>query len=101
MVDKNTNNDIKEIKRPGQILDHVDTKEHLVELFNYITSLQEIEKEHKKCTRKHWQQKCAEHSINENIYKLRIDKAIEYINNNGIIDLNGYDLLDILRGEDE
>ena len=29
-----------------------------------------------------------------------IDKAIEYINNNGILDLNGYDLLDILRGED-
>lgn len=30
----------------------------------------------------------------------RIDKVIEYINNNGILDLNGYDLLDILRGND-
>ena len=25
---------------PGQILDYVDTKEHLLELFNYITNLQ-------------------------------------------------------------
>lgn len=34
---------IKEIniKTPGQILDYVDTKEHLLELFNYITNLQE------------------------------------------------------------
>ena len=31
--------------------------------------------------------------------KDRIDRAIEYINDNGILDLNGYDLLDILRGE--
>jgi len=30
----------------------------------------------------------------------RIDKAINYIKDNGIIDLNGYDLLDILRGKD-
>ncbi len=30
----------------------------------------------------------------------RIDKAIEYINDNGIIDLNGYDLLKILKGEE-
>lgn len=35
--------EIKEIniKRPGQILDYVDTKDHLLELFNYITNLQE------------------------------------------------------------
>lgn len=26
----------------------------------------------------------------------KIDKAIDYINNNGILDLNGYDLLEIL-----
>lgn len=32
--------------------------------------------------------------------KKRIDKAIEYINKNGILDLNGYDLLNILRGVD-
>ena len=31
----------------------------------------------------------------------RIDKAIEYIEHNGIIDLNGYDLLDILKGRDK
>ena len=30
----------------------------------------------------------------------KIDKAIEYINDNGIIDLNGYDLLKILKGEE-
>ena len=41
--------------------------------------LKEIEKEHKNCTRKHWQQKCAEHCANEMIYKSRIDKAVEYI----------------------
>lgn len=35
--------EIKEIniKFPGQILDYVDTKEHLLELFNYIINLQE------------------------------------------------------------
>lgn len=35
--------EIKEIniKMPGQILDYVDTKEHLLELFNHITNLQE------------------------------------------------------------
>jgi hypothetical protein len=35
--------EIKEINItfPGQILDYVDTKEHLLELFNYITNLQE------------------------------------------------------------
>ena len=37
--------EIKEINIPfpGQILDYVDTKEHLLELFNYITNLQESE----------------------------------------------------------
>ena len=29
------------ISFPGQILDYVDTKEHLLDLFNYITNLQE------------------------------------------------------------
>ena len=35
--------EIKEIniKIPGQILDYVDTKEHLLELYYYITNLQE------------------------------------------------------------
>ena len=34
--------EIKEINItfPGQILDYVDTKEHLLDLFNYITNLQ-------------------------------------------------------------
>lgn len=39
--------------------------------------LKEIEKEHKNCTRKHWQQKCAEHCANEMLYKSRNEKAIE------------------------
>jgi hypothetical protein len=47
--------------------------------------LKEIEKEHKNCTRKHWQQKCAEHCANEMIYKSRNEKAIEYINNDLLI----------------
>ena len=34
-------------------------------------------------------------------YKSKIDKAIEYIKENGIIDLNGYDLLNILEGSDK
>ena len=33
-------NDKINIKRPSQILDYVDTKEHLVDLFNYINQLQ-------------------------------------------------------------
>lgn len=51
----------------------------LEKVLDYITNLQEIEKEHKNCTRKHWQQKCAEHCANEMIYKSRNEKAIEYI----------------------
>ena len=34
------------IKIPGQILDFVDTKEHLLDLFNYITNLQTIEQQY-------------------------------------------------------
>ena len=48
-------------------------------ILDYITNLQEIEKEHKNCTRKHWQSKCAEHYINEKLLQSRIDKAVEYI----------------------
>ena len=47
---------------------------------DYITNLQEIEKEHKNCTRKHWQSKCAKHCANEKLLQARIEKAIEYIN---------------------
>lgn len=44
------NDKIKEIniKIPGQILDYVDTKEHLLDLFNYITNLQKTNKNHSK-----------------------------------------------------
>lgn len=41
--------------------------------------LKEITEEHKNCTRKHWQQKCAKHCANEMIYKSRIDEAIEVL----------------------
>lgn len=49
-------------------------------LLDYITNLQEIEKEHKNCTRKHWQSKCAEHYINEKLLQSRIDKAVDFTN---------------------
>ena len=38
---------------PGQILDYVDTKDHLLELFNYITNLQEENEYLKKNQRFH------------------------------------------------
>ena len=75
------NKEIKEIKWPGQILDYVDTKEHLVELFNYITNLQE----------------------ENELLKNRIDKAIEYIKSYlPNYSFDHYDLeklLNILRGD--
>ena len=64
-----------EDNREYKLLDKGDDKL----LLDYITNLQEIEKEHKNCTRKHWQQKCAEHCANEMIYKSRNEKAIEDI----------------------
>ena len=72
-----------------------------------------VEEEHKNCTRKHWQEKCAEHCANEKILQCRIDKAIEYINSknkyyyeNGkeIVHqeiINSIDLLNILKGSDK
>ena len=36
-----------------------------------------------------------------NLRQERINKALEYIYKNGIIDLNGYDLLKILQGSDK
>lgn len=74
------NKEIKEIKWPGQILDYVDTKEHLAELFNYITNLQE----------------------ENELLKNRIDKAIEYFVRRDI-EWGSYEqkfLLNILRGEE-
>ena len=41
---------------------------------------QELKEYKKNATRKHWQQKSAEHYAKEVIYKSRIDKAIEYLN---------------------
>lgn len=48
--------EIKEIniKMPGQILDYVDTKEHLLELFNYITNLQEELEDYKQISIRHY-----------------------------------------------
>ena len=40
-------------------------------------------------------------SAKRRLLQQRIDMVIEYINDNGILDLNGYDLLSILRGEDK
>ena len=74
------NEEIK-ITYPGQILDYVDTKEHLLQLFNYITNLAD--------------------------YKSRIDKAAEILKHDmDIIDLgDGYttceEVLNILEGSDK
>lgn len=165
MVDKNTNNDIKEILDyfKKYVNDKYETytvvdkhTQNLKILLNYISDLQEenkewemtfdafssrpyahryleekrkelnnphiigldsemiykdyydLKEEHNKCTRKHWQQKCAEHCTNEMIYKSRSDKAIEYIEDNMsyVVKGNkeyipaGEELLDILRGKD-
>lgn len=76
-------------------------------LLDYITNLQEIVEEHKNCTRKHWQQKCAEHYANEMIYKSRNEKAIEFVKEHQrkdeFLNLNEWqtkDLLNILGGDD-
>ena len=69
------------ILRPGQILDYVDTKEHLQKLFNYITNLQ---KENKHLSKSYAdailfnQKRCEQNKE----LKQRIDKAIEYIKKN-------------------
>lgn len=109
------NNEIKEIniKIPGQILDYVDTKEHLLKLFNYITNLQQ-ENERLKDNRDWWkdrffgqQEYDDSHRITAIEYKKRIDKAIEYIENQtSLFDkcyFSGFkDLLNILQnGSDD
>ena len=75
----------KEIKLtyPGAILDYVDTKEHLLELFNYITNLQkksEILEENNKLL---IQQKSQMYNDLDEITD-KIEKAIELINNTHI-----------------
>lgn len=76
----------------------------ILELYNELIRLRE---ELSKCTRKHWQNKCAEHCINEKILQSRIEKAIEYIEQNefyldyktGACIKGVMPLLNILRGE--
>lgn len=66
--------EIKEIniKIPGQILDYVDTKEHLIELFNYITNLQEeINKLTAESTE--WESKCYDLQEELKEYKMIFD----------------------------
>lgn len=122
------NDEIKEIniKIPGQILDYVDTKEHLLELFNYITNLQqELEryKHYSKTTgieelmtenerlkelcykQKEEYEKLFNHLIIDKPRK-RNKKAIEYINTNkekqyGLTDKNIEELLNILQNGSE
>lgn len=97
------------IKRPGQILDYVDTKEHLFDLFNYITNLQEENQEIKNTidfidnkykNTINYNEKLIEYNQD---YKSRIEKAIEYIKaskiNRYAYALDFDTLLKILRGE--
>lgn len=94
------NDEIKEIniKIPGQILDYVDTTEHLLELYNYITNLQQENERLKKLEYK-FIDTCGENesfTLEEYLdignklydserekedYKSRCEKAVEYINN--------------------
>ena len=81
-------------------LTHIDlTRKQMKILGDYITNLHVIEKEHKNCSRKHWQQKCAEHCANEMIYKSRNEKAIEFCKKYDFI--LKWQLLEILEGEDK
>ena len=82
---------------------------YITNLQNRITELEEINKQHQElnrelrkenkelkeykenATRKHWQQKCAEHCINEKLLQARINKAIEYIKENACWDMICHD----------
>lgn len=67
---------------PASVVDELRLSSFSAELLlDYITNLQKIEQEHKNCTRKHWQQKCAEHYANETIYKSRCEEAIKDLKN--------------------
>lgn len=78
---------------------------YLLETIKQEKLLDEFE-EYKKMTREEIEYQLGWGDTNEfswgfAIYLLNnIDKAIEYINDNGILDLNGYDLLKILNGEE-
>lgn len=69
----------EEVKKFLECSSNYDVIDYITNLQQENEKLKEIEKEHKNCTRKHWQQKCAEHYVNEMIYKSRCEKAIEYI----------------------
>lgn len=79
--------EIKEIKikSPGQILDYVDTKEHLIELYNYITNLEQENKYLKKINDEKTKIGIADHKYASKkedeviVLQSRIDKAIENI----------------------
>lgn len=62
------------IENIQQLLEHIETDKKAEELVDYINKLQIENKQLKK----------------------EKQQAIDYINNNGILDLNGYDLLEIL-----
>ena len=80
-------------------------KKEITNLQQENERLKEIEKEHKNCTRKHWQQKCGEHHAKELFYRLTIEKTIEYIkqHSNNLVEClyveEVKDLLNILKGE--
>ena len=84
--------EIKEIniKIPGQILDYVDTKDHLLDLFNYITNLEQENEELKKNQRYYkngvFSLEYDKETLSDMVddYKSRCDIAIEY--NNEIVD---------------
>ncbi len=68
--------------------------------------VEELREYKKNATRKHWQQKCAEHHVQEKIYKSKCEKAIEYIKENyptSTINYQDdkYKLINILNGSDE
>lgn len=111
------------IQRPGQILDYVDTREHLFDLFNYITKLEQENKLLKKTklAKQFPNTHCVKIKINT--YKDRIDKAIEHLHKRNeqnksaltnkeetiiskhellkLENINNEILEDILRGKDE
>lgn len=106
---------IKEIniKIPEQILDYVDTMEHLLELYNYITNLQQ-ENEHLRSDLNTLKNTIIEvnslfnHLTKKDLdYKSRCEKAVEYMNNTfnitGVKDM--FDIMnkleDILNGRSD
>lgn len=84
------------IKFPGQILDYVDTKEHLLELFNYITNLQEKNERLLK-TQEMYEKKCN----NIHNYILQNCEIIRYKDYDEVGKVNGGHILTLLAGSDD